>query len=273
MTNVVRPRAQRAQAVLDLAPRSRCRGSRSPRRGSGCAGSARMARAMATRCRWPPESLTPRSPTMVSYLSANRSTNSSQWAIRAASRHLAHRSRRAAVADVLGDRCRRRGSCPAARRRGARGSRAAADVVEVARRRCGSRPLLGRLNAMTRPISVLLPEPLEPTSAVVDPAGAAKETSLSTGTPASYSNETSSNAISPRTSSSDASARPRRPRSVGLHDLADAIEAGERLGDLRADRGDLHDRRGQQAGEEDVHDEVAERHRRRRGWRARRRAS
>ena len=32
-------------------------------------GSARMARAMETRWRWPPESLTPRSPTMVSYCS------------------------------------------------------------------------------------------------------------------------------------------------------------------------------------------------------------
>ena len=35
---------------------------------------------------------------------------------------------------------------------------------------------------------------------------------------------------------------------------------GERLGDLRADRGHLHDRRGEQPGEEDVHDEVAQRH-------------
>ena len=33
-------------------------------------GSARMARAMETRCRWPPDSFTPRSPTMVSYPSA-----------------------------------------------------------------------------------------------------------------------------------------------------------------------------------------------------------
>ena len=37
---------------------------------------------------------------------------------------------------------------------------------------------------------MLLPEPLEPTSAVVVPAGASNETSLSTGTPGLYSNQT-----------------------------------------------------------------------------------
>ncbi len=34
---------------------------------------------------------------------------------------------------------------------------------------------------------MLLPDPLEPTSAVVDPAGAWNETSFSTGTPVLYS--------------------------------------------------------------------------------------
>ena len=57
---------------------------------------------------------------------------------------------------------------------------------------------------MTRLISVLLPEPLDPTSAVVDPAGALKETCFSTGTPRLYSNVTSSNSTSPRTSASGA---------------------------------------------------------------------
>ena len=42
--------------------------------------------------------------------------------------------------------------------------------------------------------------------------------------------------------------------------LADAVEAGEGLGDLRADRGNLDQRRGEQAGEEDVLEEVAARH-------------
>ena len=60
------------------------------------------------------------------------------------------------------------------------------------------RPLLGRAKAMISEISVLLPEPLEPTSAVVVPSGAVKLTCLSTGTPSRYSNDTSSNAISPR---------------------------------------------------------------------------
>ncbi len=57
---------------------------------------------------------------------------------------------------------------------------------------------------MTRLISVLLPDPLEPTSAVVVPAGARKFTSFSTGTPASYSKDTSSNSTSPSSSPSAA---------------------------------------------------------------------
>ena len=67
-----------------------------------------------------------------------------------------------------------------------------------------TRPRVGRLNAITRLTSVLLPDPLEPTSAVVDPAGARNDTSFSTGTPGAYSNHTSSNATSPRTSASRA---------------------------------------------------------------------
>ena len=49
---------------------------------------------------------------------------------------------------------------------------------------------------------------------------------------------------------------------LGRHveDLADAIEAGKRLGDLRADRRDRDERRRDQADEEDVHHQVAERH-------------
>jgi hypothetical protein len=44
-------------------------------------------------------------------------------------------------------------------------------------------PFSGRLKAMTRLMSVLLPDPLDPTSAVVVPAGARNETFFSTGTP------------------------------------------------------------------------------------------
>ena len=51
----------------------------------------------------------------------------------------------------------------------------------------------GRLNVMMSEMSVLLPDPLDPTSAVVVPAGAWNDTSLSTGTPGLYSNPTSSN--------------------------------------------------------------------------------
>ncbi len=54
-------------------------------------------------------------------------------------------------------------------------------------------PVVGRLNAITRLTSVLLPEPLDPTSAVVDPAGASNDTPFSTGVFAVYSNLTFSN--------------------------------------------------------------------------------
>src|SRR5256885_12785902 len=40
------------------------------------------------------------------------------------------------------------------------------------------RPALGRLNASTRPISVLFPAPDDPTSAVVEPGGAWNDTRL-----------------------------------------------------------------------------------------------
>jgi hypothetical protein len=47
------------------------------------------------------------------------------------------------------------------------------------------RPASGRLNDMIRLTSVLLPEPDEPTRAVVVPAGARSETPFSTGVPGS----------------------------------------------------------------------------------------
>ena len=48
--------------------------------------SRRMARAIATRCRWPPESFTPRSPTSVSKPRGSASTNSVTCAASAAAR-------------------------------------------------------------------------------------------------------------------------------------------------------------------------------------------
>ena len=66
---------------------------------------------------------------------------------------------------------------------------------------------MGLLNAMTRLISVLLPDPLDPTRAVVVPGGAVSDTSRSTGTPASYSNPTCSSRTSPPTVPTAARAR------------------------------------------------------------------
>ena len=59
------------------------------------------------------------------------------------------------------------------------------------------RPCVGRLKAITRPMSVLFPDPLDPTSAVVVPAGASNDTPRSTGWPVSYSNHTLSKATVP----------------------------------------------------------------------------
>ena len=60
---------------------------------------------------------------------------------------------------------------------------------------------------MTRLISVLFPEPLDPTRAVVVPAWARKLTCFSTGTPGLYSKLTSSNATSPAMAPSGARSR------------------------------------------------------------------
>ena len=67
-------------------------------------GLARIARAMATRCRWPPDSRTPRSPTTVSYPFSNASMNSSACAMRLTRCDVRARRVRRAVRDVLGDR-------------------------------------------------------------------------------------------------------------------------------------------------------------------------
>ena len=93
--------------------------------------------------------------------------------------------------------------------------------------------------------------------------------SLRTGTPSLYSNHTSSKRdVAAEVGERPARARPRRSRSRVCRHLADAIQAGEGFGDLRADGRDLDHRRRHEAGEEDVHDEVAERHPPVRGSRA-----
>jgi hypothetical protein len=77
--------------------------------------------------------------------------------------------------------------------------------------------------------------------------------------PSLYSNHTLSNATSPTSGRLRRASRPPGSRWTS-RDFADAIEAGERLGDLRADRGDADERRGHDADEEDVGNQVAERH-------------
>ena len=133
-------------------------------------------------------------------------------------------------------------------------------------RRRRIRPLSGRLNAITRLISVLLPDPLDPTSAVVVPAGARKLTSFSTGVPGVV--------LEADVLEHDLAARSRRAAPCAASSWSSVVicsssrmrsRPGERLADLRADRRHLDDRRRQQAGEEDVVEELADRHRARPG--------
>src|SRR3954466_6017373 len=133
------------------------------------------------------------------------------------------------------------------------------------------RPLSGRLNAITRLISVLLPDPLDPTRAVVVPAGAWKLTFFSTSTPGLYSKLTSSKRTSPTISptgdlvasswSSVAvciSSRIRSsPAKASL--ICGPIEARLSLADLSGGRRHLYDRRGEQSRQQDVVEELGDR--------------
>ena len=120
ITNVVRPRMRWASpswmSASDSESRLEVASSRIRMRGS-----ARIARAMETRCRWPPESLTPRSPTTVSYPSSNCSANSSTRARRQALQHLLLARPPAARRRRSRGWCRRRGTCPGGRRRAGAG--------------------------------------------------------------------------------------------------------------------------------------------------------
>mmetsp|Transcript_15677 Transcript_15677/g.42094 ORF Transcript_15677/g.42094 Transcript_15677/m.42094 type:complete len:128 (-) Transcript_15677:2149-2532(-) len=83
MTSVVRCSTRRSSAACTSASLSASKAEVASSRSSR-GGSWRRARAMATRCFWPPERRTPRSPTRVSYPSWKRSMNSCAFAWRAA---------------------------------------------------------------------------------------------------------------------------------------------------------------------------------------------
>ena len=134
--------------------------------------------------------------------------------------------------------------------------------VAMSRPSTSTRPLFGWLNAMTRPMSVLLPAAARADERRRRSRPARRTTRrLSTGDARHVLEVTSWN------STSAVDVAHRLLRRVGLilgrhlADLANAIEAGERLAHLRADRRDLHERQRHEADEEDVHHEVAERHR------------
>ena len=146
-------------------------------------GSARMARAMLTRWRWPPESFTPRSPTTVSSFCGKRSANSFTRAIRHAS------TIASSEAEGLENETFSR-IVPA--NRNVSCSTTPSCVRYVSSRTLArsmpstvTRPQLGLWNAEINPMIVLFPEPLEPTSAVTVPDGETNETSFNTGLSAS----------------------------------------------------------------------------------------
>ena len=144
-------------------------------------GSARIARAMATRCRCPPDRRTPRSPTTVSYPSAKPSANSPTWAMRQASRisaSLAAGREKATFSRMVPSK--RKVSCRTTPR-----WRRYESSLTVARSTPSTttRPAVGVWKAQTRPIIVDLPAPEGPTRAVTVPGAARSETSWSTGSP------------------------------------------------------------------------------------------
>ena len=97
-----RPPPARAGSPL----RSRRRRWRACRRGSGSRGRSSSARASAVRWRWPPESITPRSPTTVSQPSGRSGTSFASCARRAASTIISRARVGAAEGDVLRERHR-----------------------------------------------------------------------------------------------------------------------------------------------------------------------
>ena len=107
---------------------------------------------------------------------------------------------------------------------------------------------------------MLLPDPLDPTSAVVDPAGALNDTCFKTGTPRVYSKVMCSNSTSPRMSVSGARLLVFLILRGHAPNLADAIEACKRLGQLRPDRCQLENRHCHQSGEREIHHQIAHRH-------------
>ncbi len=96
-------------------------------------GSIRTARARAMRCRWPPERLSPRSPTLVSYPSGSSRTKPSAQATDAAASTSARLAPGPAVGDVGGDRVGEQEALPERRADLAaeRAQRHVADVVPV----------------------------------------------------------------------------------------------------------------------------------------------
>jgi hypothetical protein len=182
MISVVRPAISRSSASST---------SPSVSTSSALVGSSRIrigasfssARAMATRCRSPPESVAPRSPITVSYPCASRLMNSCALAACAA----ASTSCRVAPglpyamlsATLMGKRngsCSTSETCP--RRLFSVTSRTSMPSIST-------RPCQGSKKRGTSPTSVLLPAPVAPTSASVCPGSTTTETSCSTGRSAS----------------------------------------------------------------------------------------
>ena len=109
-------------------------------------------------------------------------------------------------------------------------------------------------------IIVLLPDPEGPTSAIDLPAGAMRLMFFSTGTPAVYSNQTSRNSTLPSMSGVGGLRGVLLVFARLAEDFAHPLQSRERLGELRSDRDDLHDRPDDQREVERERDQIAGRH-------------
>ena len=254
MTNVVRPfrsspspcwmSASDSESRLDVASsRMRIRGS------------ASSARAIETRCRCPPESFTPRSPTTVSYPFSNASANSSTRATRqAATTSASEASGREKetfsriVPSKRNDSCRTTPSCD--RNESSR-------AVERSTPSTVTRPDAGDWNAATRPMMRRLAGARRADERRHRPRLGAEGDAVEDLLPFRVRE--------PDLLEDDLPANRRKadgPPGIDVlrrlrEDLLRPLEAGERLGELRPDADDLEDGSDQEPEEDGVGEEAA----------------
>ena len=143
-------------------------------------GSVSTALASATRCRCPPESVSPRSPTTRVVALGQASTNVVHLRRRGRGQHLRVGGVGAAVGDVGRGWCRRTGTPPRTPRP-ARGAGRPAAATAAAPRRGAARPPAGRRSAAAAARPSTCPSPAARPARAVSPGATARLTPSSTG--------------------------------------------------------------------------------------------